>query len=152
MTNHEDIIGATSFVFQPRGIESVYGACNPKWMFYIRHGDNPAFRWAHLLLPGAVKEGVIYGVIPADDVETEVSAEVDGGRFFKCGLKAGGQVFETYIWARDNYELRKMCRHIGAVRQIWEVNSVTRWQRIKCFLRYCWLRRPAIKLHSPVSP
>lgn len=152
MKSPSDIVGATCFTFQPSGIASANGAVNPKWSFYMRHGDNPAFWCAHLLMPGAVRDGVVYEVIPTDDVETEVSVEIDGGRFFKCGLKSGGQVFETYIWARNNYELRKMCRHIGAMMQIWEVDTVTHWQRLKCVLRYFWLRRPTIKLRSPVTP
>lgn len=151
MTDHNDIVGATCFTFQPPGIESVYGSIDPKWQFHMRHGDNPAFRWAHLLMPGAVHTGITYGVIPAEGIDTEPSAEVDGGRFYHCGLLTGGQVFETYIWARNTYELRKMLEHIGLVRRIWDVES-TRWQRFKCVFRYFWLRRPTIKLRSPVKP
>lgn len=152
MTDHNDIVGATCFTFHPPGIESAHGILNPKWEFHMRHGDNPAFRWAHLLMPGAVRTGVTYGVIPDEEIDTEVSAEVDGGRFYHCGLKVDGHIFDTYIWARNTYELAKMLRHIGGIRRIWNIDNLTRWERFKCVLRYFWLRRPTIKLRSPVEP
>lgn len=152
MTDHNDIVGATCFTFQPPGIESVYGSIDPKWQFHMRHGDNPAFRWAHLLMPGAVHTGITYGVIPAGGEYDQSSAEVLGGQFYKCCLEAGGQFFETWLWARNTAELMKMCRHIGAVRPDDGSYNVTPWERFKCVLRYFWLRRPTIKLRSPVKP
>lgn len=154
MTNHYDIVGATSFTYQPPDIESCGGAVNPKWVFYMRHGDNPAFRWAHLLMPGAVRDGVIYGVIPAEGDDNEESEDglILGGQFYKCCLEAGGQFFETWIWARNTTELMKVCLHIGALRPDDGSYNITRWQRFKCVLRYFWLRRPTIKLRSPVQP
>jgi hypothetical protein len=157
MKSPSDTVGATCFTFQPPGIASTNGAVNPKWCFYMRHGDNSAFRWAHLLMPGAVREGVVYGVIPAGSAYTKDYDDlVDGGRFYHCDLQAGGQIFCTMLWARDLTELRKVCRHIGAVVSCYDVANrgdyPSRWQRIKCVLRYFWLRRPTIKLRSPVTP
>ncbi len=114
--------------------------------FELKAGDDPNFKLAKWMMPGAEIIGQIaWAQNCFDDSERDRSL-----KFHTCAIKVGGSVFKSMICAKNKRELNIICRDIGGMRPI-EEPPLPFLTKLGLIIKYLWLRRPQIKFRSPVD-
>lgn len=115
-------------------------------VFYMKVGDDPNWWWAQRLMPGAVVEGRIAGVVNCDSI----LKDGDSWPSWDCELHVCGSIFRTVLLAQNRWDALTMCRDIGGL-ILKGARFPTFWEKTKLFLKYYWLRRPIITRRDPLS-
>ena len=139
----DDRVGAHCFEY---AFEKPAGSVG-RYALYFQVGDDPDWRGAHLLMPGAQYLGQPVAVFEADS-GAMLPRSTD--ERFTCWLHHRGRIFWTVIHAETVDEARARCRAIGGLVVAGDPWP-TRWQRLRLFVRYWLERRPQIRLRQPLD-
>lgn len=125
------------------------GGTRSRYGFEMRVGDNPDFWKARLLMPGAEFQGICYASWDSRTTDTGAILSTSQDRPFYALLTAGRSTFRIELMAADHADFLRRCREIGALQT--GLEPLSRWTRFLAVLRFLWLRRPTIRLRSPLS-